>query len=71
MPIPFFPVLGLPDSPLLLDLTGTFTPLFAGLVLLTSLCGLGIGILIARAGTAREVTSREFDTTTPHLPKAA
>lgn len=71
MPIPFFPVLGLPNNPMLLDLTETFTPLFAGLVLLTSLCGLGIGILIAQAGITRGVTSVKPHATTPNFPQAA
>jgi hypothetical protein len=71
MPVPMFPVLGLPSNAMLLDLTEVFTPLFAGLLLLTSLCGLGIGILVARAGTARGVTMVKTHGTTPEFPKAA
>lgn len=71
MPIPLFPVLGLPSNPLLLDLTETFTPLCAGLVLLTGLCGLGIGILIDRTKETRGETSIESRTGTSSLPQAA
>ncbi|MEW6296343.1 MAG: hypothetical protein AB1671_01195 [Thermodesulfobacteriota bacterium] len=71
MPIPLFPVLGLPSNPMLLDLTATFTPLLAGLVLLTGLCGLGIGILAARAGHTHGASPTKSRTTPPGFPKAA
>lgn len=71
MPIPLFPVLGLPSNPMLLDLTATFTPLLAGLVLLTGLCGLGISILAARAGHPRGASPTKSRTTTPGFPEAA
>jgi hypothetical protein len=53
--VPFFPLLGLSDHLMLLDPTIVFTPLTCGLVLLASLCGLGIGVLLART---REIPKR-------------
>jgi hypothetical protein len=71
MPIPLFPTIGLPSDPMLLDLTTVFTPLLAGLVLLTGLCGLGIGVLIARGGTSRTTNPTVSGSKSPEFPKAA
>lgn len=70
MPVPLFPVVGLPSDPMLLDVTTTFTPLLFGLVLLSSLCGLGIGVLIARGETSRTPSPTMF-AKSPEFPKAA
>jgi hypothetical protein len=68
--VPFFPLLGMSDHLMLLDPTVVFTPLTCGLVLLASLCGLGIGVLLART---REVPKRieAHHSAPPSLPKAA
>ncbi|MGE0681082.1 MAG: hypothetical protein AB7P69_09320 [Candidatus Binatia bacterium] len=70
MPVPFFPLLGMSDHLMLLDPRVIFTPLTCGLVLLASLCGLGIGVLLART---REVPKRMNvrHSASPSLPKAA
>lgn len=70
MPVPFFPLLGTSDQLLLLNPPLVFTPLTCGLVLLASLCGLGIGVLLDRT---RKVSKRidTRDSTPPLLPKAA
>jgi hypothetical protein len=67
---PFFPLMGFLNNLTLLDPTTVFTPLSCGLVLLSSLCGLGIGILIDRAYST-PVKGTIIPTTAPTLPKAA
>lgn len=69
MPVPFFPLVGLLNNLTLLDPT-VFTPLSCGLVLLSSLCGLGIGILIDRAYST-PVRGTVIPSTASALPKAA
>ena len=71
MPVPLFPIVGLPSNPMLLDLTTVFTPLLIGLVLLSSLCGLGIGVLIARGETSRTTSPTLSGSKSAELPKAA
>ena len=48
MPVPFFPLMGTSNQLMLLDPRIVFTPLTCGLVLLASLCGLGLGVLLDR-----------------------
>ena len=70
MPVPFFPLLGTSNHLILLDPASVFTPLTCSLVLLASLCGLGIGMLLARTHEG----SKRIDTrhpVLPSLPKAA
>jgi hypothetical protein len=71
MPVPFFPLLGLPNALTLLDPTTAFTPLACGLGLLSSLWGLGLGVLIARADVARTRRCATPPSTPPALPKVA
>jgi hypothetical protein len=70
MPVPFFPLMGLLNNLTLLDPMTVFTPLSCGLVLLSSLCGLGIGIFIDRAYST-PVRGTVTHSTVPALPKAA
>ena len=71
MPMPLFPLLGLPSNPMLLDPMTVFTPLTCGVAVLLSLCGLGLGMLIARADTTRTAGSATPHVTPPAVPKAA
>ena len=71
MIVPLFPLLGFSSDLLLLDPTTVFTPLALGLVVVLSLCGLGIGVLIARADTARTARAATHRPTPPALTKAA
>ena len=71
MPVPFFPLLGVSPNWTLLDPMTVFTPLTCSLVLLSSLCGLGLGVLLDRTrglGAKRPAT---FHSTPPPLSKAA
>ena len=70
MPVPFFPVAGFLNNLTLIDPMTVFTPLSCGLVLLSGLCGLGIGILLDRAYSA-PVKGTIVPTNAPTLPKAA
>ena len=71
MPVPLWPLLGLPHNLALLDPTTVFTPFVVGLALLLSLCGLGLGMLLARADTAGAKKTATPYATSPTLPKAA
>jgi hypothetical protein len=54
-----------------LDPMTVFTPLTCGVAVLLSLCGLGLGMLIARADTTRTAGSATPHVTPPAVPKAA
>jgi hypothetical protein len=71
MLVPFFPWLGTPSNLMLLNPMTIFTPLTCGLVLLSSLCGLGIGVLLDRAGGSRTEQPEASRSVSPTLPKAA
>ncbi len=71
MPVPFFPLLGVAPNWTLLDPMTVFTPFTCGLVLLSSLCGLGIGMLVInqRGGNTKRLAT--LHATPPSLSKAA
>jgi hypothetical protein len=71
MPIPLLPVVGLPSNLMLLKLTTVFTPLLGGLALLSGLCGLGIGMLLACGDTSRTTSPTMSSSKSPAFPKAA
>lgn len=71
MLVPFFPLLGLPSQLTLLDPTLVFTPLTVGLVVLSSFCGLGLGIFLARTDAAHRRGTATSHATPPTLSKAA
>jgi len=71
MPVPVFPLLGLPNELMLLDPTTVFTPFTVSLVLLSSLCGLGLGVFLARVDAARRRGSALPHSTLSALSKAA
>jgi len=71
MPVPVWPLLGLSHDVTLLNPTTVFTPFVVGLVLLSSLCGVGLGVLIARAATAGTKRAATPHARPPTLPKAA
>jgi len=67
---PVFPLLGVPPTVQLLDLTTMFTPQTFALVILCSLCGIMLGVLLDRMRTPHPETTALPDTT-PAVPKAA
>ena len=68
---PFFPLLGTSSNLTLLNPMTIFTPLTCGLVLLSSLCGLGIGILLDRVDGSRTEQPEASRSVPSTLPKAA
>ena len=71
MPVPFFPLLGVSPHWTLLDPMTVFTPLTCSLALLSSLCGLGIGVLLAHTSGVRTKRPAALHSTPPPLSKAA
>jgi hypothetical protein len=71
MLVPFFPLLGLPNQPMLFDPALVFTPLTVGLVVLSSFCGLGLGVLLARVDAMHRRGTAAPHSAPPPLSKAA
>ncbi|HXG19843.1 MAG TPA: hypothetical protein VNN62_12340 [Methylomirabilota bacterium] len=71
MPVPIFPLLGMGGNVTLLDPRVVFTPLTCGLVVFSSLCGLGIAVLLSRRVEGRPHRSATSHFQPPILPKAA
>ena len=71
MDMPFFPFLGMGENMTLLDPSVVFTPLTWGLMLLASLCGIGIAVLLSRIVERRPPRDETAHVGPPTLPKAA
>jgi len=71
MPVPTFPLLGMGGDGMLLDPRVVFTPLSCGLLALSSLCGLGIAVLLSRRVEGCPHRSETSHFQPPTLPKAA
>ena len=71
MAVPFFPLLGVSPNWMLLDPMTVFTPLTCSLALFSSLCGLGIGALLAHMSELRTKRPAALRSTPPPISKAA
>ena len=71
MPVPFFPLLGLPTAPQLLNPLTVCTPLAVVGLILCSLGGMGLAMLRDRVTATRPASTATGHPTPPALPKAA